>query len=151
GPGQHTQGGRVEASSVYTMIANELGREQVFPLVSVSFPSYFVDTGGAVLDRRVVPLRVGAIDAITRTLARSELYETSEDRAEVTALLSQEAKDLAAKSTYPDVLQGMALQYQSLQRMLGGKLQEVFSVKSLREGHPEFDFKARRIGQTAVA
>jgi hypothetical protein len=149
--GRHTQGGRVEASSVDTMIANELGREQIFPLVSVNYPSYFVDDGRATLDRRVVPLRVGAIDAITRTLSRSELYETSEDRAEVTALLSQEAKDLAAKSTYPDVLQGMSLQYQSLERMLGGKLQEVFSVKALRDGHPELDFKARRIGQTAVA
>jgi uncharacterized protein (DUF1501 family) len=149
--GRHTQGGRVEASSVDTMIANELGREQIFPLVSVNFPSYFVDDGRATLDRRVVPLRVGAIDAITRTLARSEASETSEDRAEVTALLSQEAKDLAAKSTYPDVLQGMALQYQSLERMLGGKLQTVFSAKHLRDTHPEFDFKARRIGQTAIA
>jgi selenocysteine lyase/cysteine desulfurase len=46
------------------------------------------------LDRRVVPLRVGAISAITRTLARSDAYDTSADRQAVTALLSKEANDL---------------------------------------------------------
>lgn len=149
--GRHTQGGRVEASSIDTMIANELGREQTFPLVSVNFPSFYVDGSGSLLDRRVVPLRIGAIDAITRTLARSEMYESSADRAEITAMLTEEATDLAGKSNYPDVLQGMALQYKSLERMLAADLQTAFSPKSLRDNHPELDFKARRIGQTAVA
>ena len=151
--GRHTQGGRVIAPSIDTVLANELGREQTFPCVSVNFPSYYVATGSegpGGLDRRVVPLRVGAIDSITRTLSRSELYESSADRDAVTALLSREASELAAKSAYPDVLQGMALQYESLQRMLGSKLQEVFSAAKLRAAHPELDFKAKRIGGTAI-
>ena len=145
--GRHNVGGRVVSPSIDTILANELGREQTFPAVSVNYPSYYV---GENLDRRVVPLRVGAIGAITRTLARSESYETSEDRAAITALLSKEATDLAGKSNYPDVLQGMALQYASLERMLGSKLQEVFSAKALQASHPEFNYKSRFAAGAAI-
>ena len=146
--GRHPVGGRVVASSVDTMIANELGRGQTFPTVSVNFPSSYV---GDDLDRRVVPLRVGGIGALTRTITRSSLYDSDVDRDGVTALLSQEASDLAAKSAYPDVLQGMALQYDALRRMLGAKLQDVFSAKALMEAHPELNFKARFAGGAAVS
>ena len=138
--GRHPNGGRVVASSIDTMMANELGRTQTFPVVSVNYPSYYV---GDFLDRRVVPLRIGSIDSITRTLARPDLYDTSADRDAVTALLSQEASDLAKKSRHADVLSGMAVQYDGLKRMLGSKLQEVFSAKALRDAHPEFNFKGK--------
>lgn len=145
--GRHLVGGRVVASSIDTMIANELGRERTFPVVSVSFPSSFV---GDNLDRRVVPLRVGSINAITRVLSRSEKWESMADRDAVTALLSQEARDLAARSHRPDVLEGLAVQYDALRRMLGGEVQQVFAPNALRAAQPGFDYKARFAGGQAL-
>ncbi len=138
--GRHLVGGRVATSSIDTMIANELGRDRTFPIVSVSFPSSFVGDG---LDRRVVPLRVGSINAITRVLARSEKWETMADRDAVTALLSAEARELASRSHHPDVLEGMAVQYDALRKMLGGELQQVFAPGALRNAQSGFDYKAR--------
>ncbi len=138
--GRHPNGGRVVASSIDTMMANELGRTQTFPTISVNFPSYYV---GDSLDRRVVPLRIGSIDSITRTLSRPDLYDTSADRDAVTSMLSLEATDLAKHARRSDVLNGMAVQYDGLKRMLGSKLQEVFSAKALRDAHPEFAFKGK--------
>ena len=73
---------------------------------------------GENLDRRVVPLTVGDVSVLSRTLARSQLYDANPERDRVTALLSEEAEDLAQRSTYRDVVRGMALQYESLHRML---------------------------------
>jgi hypothetical protein len=66
--GRHPLGGRVAASSIDTMLSNEFGREQLFPTVSVRYPSSYV---GDNLDRRVVPLVVDDVGAISRTLART--------------------------------------------------------------------------------
>ncbi len=138
--GRHPQGGRVAASSVDTVLANELGREQLLPNVSVGFPSaYYGDN----LDRRVVPLSMDDMGAITKTLARSQAYETNEERDRVTVMLSEEARDLAKRSTYPDVLQGMALQYESLRRMLGTNFESLFSPAGLRGAHPELKYNSR--------
>jgi len=145
--GRHLVGGRVVASSLDTMIANELGRDRTFPVVSVSFPSSFVGDG---LDRRVVPLRVGSINAITRVLSRAEKWETSVDRDAVTALLSQEARDLASRSQHPDVLDGLAVQYDALRKMLGGEAQAVFAPQALRTAQPGFDYKARYVGNSVI-
>lgn len=138
--GRHLVGGRVVASSIDTMIANELGRDRTFPIVSVSFPSSFVGDG---LDRRVVPLRVGSIGAITRVLSRSDKWESVADRDQVTALLSQEAHDLAARSHRPDMLEGLAVQYDALRKMLGGDVQRLFAPNALRAAQPGFDYNAR--------
>jgi hypothetical protein len=145
--GRHLVGGRAPASSVDTVMANELGREQLFPAVSVQFPSSYV---GDNLDRRVVPLVVGQIGALSRSLARAQAYDQDADRDEVTALLSREARDLAARSTYTDVLGGMSLQYDALRRMLGSKLQDVFSADGLRRAHPQFNYKGRFTGGASV-
>src|SRR5579871_13965 len=51
--GRHPQGGRSLAASVDTVLANELGKEQLLPNVSIRFPSEYV---GDNLDRRVVPM-----------------------------------------------------------------------------------------------
>jgi uncharacterized protein (DUF1501 family) len=144
--GRHLSGGRVVASSLDTMIANELGREQTFPIVSVSFPSSFVGD----LDRRVVPLRVGSINAITRVLSRSEKWETTADRDAVTALLSQEARDLAARSHHRGAIEGLAVQYDALRKMLGGDVQQLFAPAALKAAQPGFDYRARFINGAVI-
>lgn len=146
--GRHSNAGRVVAPSIDTMMANEFGRSRMFPALSAGFPSYYV---GSDLDRRAVPLRVGSIAAVTRLLSRAEAYEMSEDRAAVTALLSEEASDLAARSAGPDQLRGLSVQYKALQKMIGGSLEEVFSVPALQRAHPQFNYNGRFAGQAAVS
>ncbi len=145
--GRHLQGGRVAASSIDTMVANEMGKEQLLPAVSVRFPSSFV---GENLDRRVVPLVLADVGTISRTLTRAQMFEPAQTRDRVTAMLSEEANDLASRSAYPDTLRGMDLQYQALRRMLGGNLLEVFSAEALRKNHPDLDYKARFAGGSAI-
>jgi hypothetical protein len=145
--GRHPEGGRVAAPSIDTMISNELGRDQLLPTVSIRFPSSYV---GDNLDRRVVPLAIDDVGSISRTLARSALYDASAERDQVTALLSEEAADLARRATYPDVIDGIDLQYGSLHRMLSSNLQDVFSAQGLRKAHPELDYKSRFAGGPAV-
>ena len=145
--GRHPEGGRVAAPSIDTMLSNEFGRDQLLPTVSIRFPSSYV---GDNLDRRVVPLTVDDVGSINRTLARSGLYESAAERDEVTAMLSEEALDLAQRATYPDVLDGLALQYGSLHRMLTGNLQDVFTTSGLKKAHPELDYKGRFAGGAAV-
>jgi hypothetical protein len=72
--GRHPQGGRVAASSIDTMISNELGREQLLPTVSVRFPSSYV---GDNLDRRVVPLAIDDVGSISRTLVAERASTTA--------------------------------------------------------------------------
>jgi hypothetical protein len=124
-----------------------MGREQLLPTVSVRYPSSYV---GENLDRRVVPLAIDDVGSISRTLSRSPLYDAGSERDRVTAMLSEEARDLARRSTYPDVLEGMGLQYDALRRMLAGNLQDVFSAGGLRKAHPELDYKRRFTGGPAV-
>lgn len=145
--GRHPQGGRVAASSIDTVLSNELGRNQLLPTVSIRFPSSYV---GDNLDRRVVPLAIDDVGAIARTVTRGTQYDASPERDRVTAMLSEEARDLAKRSTFPDVLDGMALQYDALRKMLSGNLQDVFSAQGLRRAHPEFNYKDRFTGGPAV-
>ena len=145
--GRHLVGGRSPASSIDTMVANEFGKEQLFPVVSVQFPSSYIGEG---LDRRVVPLTVGQIGSVSRSLTRAQIYDSDADRDAVTAMLSQEANDLASRAAYPDVLRGMGLQMESLRRMLGSKLQDAFSADTLRKAHPQFNYKGRFHGNNSV-
>ncbi|MEO8874939.1 MAG: DUF1501 domain-containing protein [Polyangiaceae bacterium] len=145
--GRHPQGGRVAASSIDTILSNELGKEQLLPTVSIRFPSAYV---GDNLDRRVVPLAIDDVGAIARTVSRGGQYDAAPERDRVTAMLSEEARDLAKRSTFPDVLDGMALQYDALRHMLTSNLQEVFSTQGLQKAHPEFNYKNRFTGGPAV-
>jgi hypothetical protein len=145
--GRHPQGGRVAASSIDTMLANELGLEQLLPTVSLRFPSAFI---GDNLDRRAVPLAVDDVGSVGRTLFRTQLYDANPERDKVTALLSEEAADLATHSTYPGQLEGLDLQYKSLRRMLGTNLNEVFTANSLKQAQPELNYKGRFSGGPAV-
>jgi hypothetical protein len=144
--GRHSQGGRVAASSIDTMVSNELGADQLLPNVSIRFPSSFVGD----LDRRVVPLAVDDVGVIGRSLARSGAYESEGDRDRVTAMLSEEARDLAKRAPGSDALPGLAIQYDGLRRMLGAHLHEVFSAEGLKKAHPGFDYKSRLAGRAAV-
>jgi uncharacterized protein (DUF1501 family) len=145
--GRHLQGGRAINASIDTMLANELGKEQLLPTVSVRFPSAYVGDG---LDRRVVPLAIGDVGSISRTLSRASIYDSAPERDLVTAVLSEEAEDLARRSTYPDVAEGVHLQYESLRKMLGSSMQDVFSTDGLKRAHPEYAYKARFAGGPAL-
>ena len=145
--GRHLVGGRAPASSLDTILANELGREQTFPVVSVQYPSFYV---GEDLDRRVVPLTVGSVSTLGRTLARSGLYDTPAEREAVTALLGDEARAIAERSEYPGAMQGMGVQLHALQSMLGDKLQDVFSVQGIQRAQPQFAYRARFGASAAV-
>ena len=145
--GRHLQGSRVSQSSVNTVLAHELGLSQTLPSVSINFPSAFA---GEELDRRAVPLAVSSVGTISRSLARSKLWDDDQDRQAVTALLTQEAHDLAAHSTYPQVLDGMALQLGGLRRMLVGDMQDLFNEGRLKNAHPEFNYKTKFHGAGAV-
>jgi len=146
--GRHLQGSRVSQSSVNTILAHELGVSQILPSVSINFPSAFA---GAELDRRAVPLSVGSVGTISRSLARSKLYDDEFDRRKVTALLASESQQLAAQSTYPEVLDGMALQFGGLDRMLNGDMQELFNEGKLKKAHPELNYKTKFHGAGAVS
>jgi hypothetical protein len=145
--GRHLVGGRVPVASIDTLLANELGKEQTFPVVSVQFPSSYV---GDNLDRRVVPLTVGSVSTLSRALTRSGLYDSEGERDEVTALLSREAAGIAQRSEYPDAMQGMSVQLEGLRTMLGAKLQDIFSVPGLQRAQPQFNYRARFATNTAV-
>ena len=145
--GRHLAGGHPVASSIDTMLANELGTSQLFPAVSVNFPSYFVGEG---LDRKAVPLRIGSIGTVSKALNRPNDFDNAADRDGVTAMLSQEAQDLASIANQPDVMNGFHVQYDSLRKMLSGSLQAVFSQNALIAAHPEFNYKARFQAGAAV-
>ena len=123
--GRHPQGGRVAASSIDTMLSNELGREQLFPTVSVRFPSAYV---GDNLDRRVVPAR----DRRRRVHQPHALARASSTTRAPSATASRRcsprrrATSRSAPPT-PTSSTGWTLQYDSLRRMLGeqpaGRLQ----------------------------
>ncbi len=131
--GRHLAGGRSPESSVDTIIANEFGREALFPAISMNFPSWFV---GSNLDRRAMPLRTASIETVGKSLARSELYTYAADRAQVTTILSQEARDLAARQQFPEVFNGMGLHYEGLNRMLQGNLRANFDGAMLTAMYP---------------
>lgn len=135
--GRHLAGTRPVASSIDTMMADSLGRDQILPAVSINFPSAFV---GRELDRRTVPLSISGIGTLAASLRRSTSYESETTRDGVTALLSQEAQDLTGMSADPEVMRGMQLQYEALRRMNREKLLEVFTDAFLRTKYPNFKY-----------
>jgi hypothetical protein len=119
------------------MLGNELGTSELLPIVSVNFPSTFIGRG---LDRRAMPLRVADITAVAKSITRSTLYDQPADRDGVTALLTNEAASLAQDAWDPSVPQGMGLQYQALQKMLGDNVRNLFDSTKLKAAHPNFNY-----------
>jgi uncharacterized protein (DUF1501 family) len=145
--GRHLQGARSPQASINTLLANEFGLGQTFPSISIQFPSSYA---GDHLDRRAAPLMIDRVGSIAAVLGRAAQPLVGDDAAAVTAVLSTEASTLAARSAYGDVLKGMDLQYRGLGRMLDHDTQDVFNDGKLRAARPEFNYKARFQGGTAV-
>jgi hypothetical protein len=133
--GRHLAGGKPVAASVDTMLANEFGRESLLPTVSVGYPSTYV---GSDLDARVSPLRVSSVDTLSKMLNRGNVNSTAADRLAVTAMLTEESRELAARSWYRDEIEGFGLQLQALPRMLSPDVQSIFNATSLAAAQPAF-------------
>jgi hypothetical protein len=138
--GRHLAGGRAPASSVDVALANELGAGQLLPAVSINFPSSFV---GDRLDRRAIPLRVASAATIAKSLSRSDAYLDATDRGAITAVLGEEATDLAARSTYPETYERIGAQLAAQPELTGGTLEKAFTQKALTDAYPSLPFKAR--------
>ncbi len=132
---RHLAGGHAAAASIDTMVANELGLDQLMPNVSILFPSSYV---GSELDARASPLLVDTVGTIGQSLSRSSLYESAAERDMVTAALTAEANDLSAIANDPKALQAMALNYGSLKLMLAPAVQPTFSASALTTAQPSF-------------
>lgn len=132
--GRHLAGGSAPASSIDVALANELGTQQLLPDVAIQFPSSYV---GEWLDRRAIPLRVPSAATIAKSLARSDAYFTDDDRAAITALLTDEAHALAKRSTYPETYERIAAQQAAQPALLGGALQAAFTPKALGAAYPD--------------
>jgi Protein of unknown function (DUF1501) len=145
--GRHLAGGHPPASSIDVAFANELGTGQLLPDIAIGFPSSYV---GDHLDRRAIPLRVANAGTISKSLSRSDAYFKDADRAAITALLSDEAKTLADRSTYPETFERVRSQEDSLPKLLGDDLKVAFTAKALTDTYPTFDYKAKFIGQGAL-
>lgn len=145
--GRHRTGGAPPESSIDVLIANELGTTQLMPAVAVRFPSTFV---GTKLDRRAVPLRVSSVDAITQAFARSGAYFDSDDRAAISAVLTDEAQQLARRSTHPEVLEQLASQHADLQPLLGGDFRAAFEPRRLQSAYPKLPYGGH-LGANVVA
>ncbi len=145
--GRHLAGGRSPAASIDVALTNELGTMQLLPDVSINFPSAYI---GEHLDRRAIPLRVANAGVMAKSLARSDAYLRDDDRAAITALLSEEAHALAGHSVYPETFERLASQEQALPRLLGDQLKTVFTQKALQDAYPAFDYKAKNTGNGAL-
>lgn len=145
--GRHLAGGRPAASSIDTMVANESGRTQLFPSVSVNYPSAYI---GEDLDPRVSPLKMASIDTVSRVLSRGNVNTQTADRNAVTAVLTQEARDLLALSHHPEAMQQFVLQYEALPRMVRDDFLALFQTSALQMAQPMFDYRSRFQSRGAV-
>lgn len=146
--GQHLVGSRAVSPSIDTIIANEFGLTQLFPVVSVRFPSYFI---GSNLDRRATPVLVDTIGAVGKSLTRTSKFDTTKERDAVTAMLIDEAKDLAESAYYAEYYEGMALQYDSLRKMLSSDVRDAFISSSLKDAQPSFNYAGKYHGDEALS
>jgi hypothetical protein len=113
--GRHLAGGRPLQTSIDTILAGELGPDDLLPLISINFPSTFLSR---TLDARATPLRMADVGAVGKSLYRTDRYTSAADRDATTVLLANEAAELATRSYDPIPAQRMRLQYEALARML---------------------------------
>ena len=136
--GRHKTGGTVPGSSVDVMLANELGKSQLMPAVAIQFGSHFV---GTTLESHAIPLRVGSVEEISKSFARSDTYLDATDRTAISALLTEEATELAASSTHVEPYRRLAEQETALPKLVGGDLGATFDVRRLQSKYPQFDYR----------
>lgn len=137
--GRHLAGGKPIASSIDTMVANEFGQTQLFPSVSVQFPSTFL---GENLDARSSPLRLATVDTVSKVLNRQNQNTVAADRDAVTALLTQEAQELSRRSHFRGAADAFAMQYESLRNIHRSDVRAVFDGAALRAAQPTLPFTA---------
>jgi uncharacterized protein (DUF1501 family) len=146
--GRHLNGGRPNQSSIDVALASDLGPAQLLPVVSVLYPSFFIDPR---LDPRASPLRIASIGTVAKSLTRSSLYLNDGERDQVTALLGEEARDLADRANDPRALDSMAMQYDALRNILAKNLKTDFSASALAAKHAEFNVASLKFqGPSAV-
>ena len=116
------------------------------PDVSIRFPSAYI---GTALDQRAIPLRVGSVEAITKSFERTDAFLDVTDRAAVSALLTDEAHDLAASSTHPKVYEQLESQHRALPALIGGNFTTAFTTKSLQAAYPQFEYRGS-LGEDSV-
>lgn len=127
--GRRLAGGKPVAPSIDTMLASELGTSQLFPTLSVRYPSFYT---GPNLNSRALPLRVDSIGAVARSLTRSNRAIDRATRTAVNQVLRDETRELADRSYFPQVYQGIEQQLESLERIHGNaELTNLFSTAAL--------------------
>ena len=144
--GRHRTGGTLAESSIDVLCASEFGTKQLMPDVSIRFPSAYI---GTALDQRAIPLRVGSVEAITKSFERTDAFLDVTDRAAVSALLTDEAHDLAASSTHPKVYEQLESQHRALPALIGGNFTTAFTTKSLQAAYPQFEYRGS-LGEDSV-
>jgi hypothetical protein len=135
--GRHLAGGKPIAASIDTMVANEFGRAQLFPSVSVQFPSTFL---GENLDARSSPLRLATVDTVSKVLNRQNQNTLAADRDAVTAMLTLEAQELSRRSHFRGTADAFALQLESLRAIHRSDVRAVFDGAALRAAQPTFAY-----------
>jgi hypothetical protein len=145
--GSHLSGVQAVASSVDTIMTNELGVEQILPNVSIGFPSTYV---GANLDPRASPLVVDTLGTINASLYRTTLYDSKAERDLVTLGLADEANDLKALADDPRSFQAMALHYGAVKRIYDQKVDTIFNAATLLQQQPSlFDYNGYNLSYYA--
>ncbi len=125
--GRHLAGGRASQCSIDTMLANSLGLGQTLPSVSIGFPSWHLQDQ----DPKSTPVRVASIGSVAESLTRNQVFDGDAQRALVTTLLTQEAKELADTSQRPDAYNAFGSQLASLSQMLSPKVKNIFDATKL--------------------
>ncbi len=98
-----------------------------------------------------MPLRVSSAATIAKSLARGAGYLDASDRDAITSLLSDEARAMSGRVTFPETYARVAAQEDAQPRLLGDELSQAFTQKALTTAHPKFDFKARFQAQGALS
>lgn len=146
--GRHLAGGQASQASADVVMASARGTSQLVPAVSIEFPSAFV---GDTLARRATPLRMTNAATFAKSLARSPAYFTRDDRAAITAVLSQEAREIAARSSFPDSYHQLAGEYDAQTGLTDGELNAAFEAKELQARYPMFDYKSKSHGGATLS
>lgn len=146
--GRHLQGGKTTLPSLDVIVGNEWGTSQIVPVASVQFPSSFT---GDTLNRRAIPLRMTSAATFAKSLSRSSAYLSSEDRADITALLTAEAHDLSHRSALPTTYDQFAGEFAAQTNLVGGDLGRVFESRALQSRYPMFDYKSKFHGSANLA
>lgn len=143
--GRHLAGGRPVVSSIDTVVAAELGLSQLIPSISVGYPTTAI---GKTLPQKALPVRISNLGGVTKSITRSTKFETPEDRAAVTAVLSEEVKELAERSWDETPWTAYGLQLDALSSILDPSkgFKAMFDPAELAKAHPSFPFSTKPDG-----